>query len=916
MSVQIESSTTIYTATPASSTILGFKPHINFPYMKRRADGGLIVNATVGQTQSGKVFGIRRLSTDNGLSWSALPNIGNPNSSLMLPASQTSVGVSYSMANSAGQTSWLGSRFRSTDGGQNWTADDVSFNTGTISYKSVYNNYNDIVPVGSTLYTSAYATRAVDQFSESILLASNNGGLNWTRKSTIAFYDTLPDMGSEGPSESSLIGLNNGNLLAVYRTGQTFPSTDVNLISPSLFFSISADEGSTWSPPKSLGVAGVFPTLKKLDDGTIALSYGRYGAKLMFADSTGKRWSEPTVLYNGPGSGHTELRPTNDGRYVYVHDQSSFFGPGYDSSPPAGYVYDNQQSANLKALRLNITKQASTDDFNWAIEYHGDYSPITTGQGWVETNTSAVSRRAYLAQLGTDYAAYDTISTVGSKQLYYTIPNTQSSWQAVDFASTGVVVDFRARLATSLVVNEGAADLQLGDGAGLATLQLSSSGVFLEGAGGNASQAAYIESTHAGFSTNDWHRYRVVVRLDPATGQRIANVFLDGDLSTPILTKQLAAGSTDALRFGDLSSTDNSAFDVDYLRFSAIVGRWNSNAGGSWNALANWTTTVPNAVDAVANITAATAGTQSVTIDSPVTIGQLNLDATTLAFSGAGSLRLQSSAAATVNVQSGTHSITVPVTLASDVTVSGAGSIAFTHLDGAGLLTVDGHASAKRARIGRLRVGGTFALTPGAGETSRVTALEISAGGSVDLADDDLVIDYAGASPQQSIRELLHAGQLFTSVASNDGHAMRVGYGEANRFFAGPAFYGIPLDASTLILFHTLVGDATLDGVVNFDDLLAVAQHYGADADWLGGDFNYDGVADFDDLLGLAQNYNAASFEADWRLAQSLAPEPAIVGILSPFAFVARRRAELSRRKKNVKRCASHAKLREELHSL
>src|SRR5262249_49852959 len=52
-------------------------------------------------------------------------------------------------------------------------------------------------------------------------------------------------------------------------------------------------------------------------------------------------------------------------------------------------------------------------------------------------------------------------------------------------------------------------------------------------------------------------------------------------------------------------------------------------------------------------------------------------------------------------------------------------------------------------------------------------------------------------------------------------------------------------------------GDANLDGVVNFDDLLLLAQHYGATTGsiWGDGDFDFNGKVDFTDLLTLAQNY-------------------------------------------------------------
>lgn len=54
------------------------------------------------------------------------------------------------------------------------------------------------------------------------------------------------------------------------------------------------------------------------------------------------------------------------------------------------------------------------------------------------------------------------------------------------------------------------------------------------------------------------------------------------------------------------------------------------------------------------------------------------------------------------------------------------------------------------------------------------------------------------------------------------------------------------------------LGDANSDGVVDFKDLVALAQHYGqSNATWADGDFNGDGKVDFKDLVLLAQQYSA-----------------------------------------------------------
>lgn len=73
-----------------------------------------------------------------------------------------------------------------------------------------------------------------------------------------------------------------------------------------------------------------------------------------------------------------------------------------------------------------------------------------------------------------------------------------------------------------------------------------------------------------------------------------------------------------------------------------------------------------------------------------------------------------------------------------------------------------------------------------------------------------------------------------------------------------------PLASAYTFDFYVLSGDFNRDGTVGFDDLLLLAQNYGAvdTATFSKGDIDYDRSVDFDDLLAFAQRYGATLFSA------------------------------------------------------
>jgi Ca2+-binding RTX toxin-like protein len=182
---------------------------------------------------------------------------------------------------------------------------------------------------------------------------------------------------------------------------------------------------------------------------------------------------------------------------------------------------------------------------------------------------------------------------------------------------------------------------------------------------------------------------------------------------------------------------------------------------------------------------------------------------------------------------------------------------------------------------------------PGAGKLLVTDALDLSTGTRLDLAGQAMVLDYTGGSPLSVIRGLIFTGAADSSrgiVSLPASPDRALGYREGAGF--GGTFLGEPIDPTTVLVRATRPGDAGLDGIVDFNDLAALAQNYNnTDGQrlWGQGDFTYDGNVDFNDLAKLAQNYNTA-----------VAAPPS--GGATIFATPAIRPANVARPKSSAKR--------------
>jgi autotransporter-associated beta strand protein len=257
-------------------------------------------------------------------------------------------------------------------------------------------------------------------------------------------------------------------------------------------------------------------------------------------------------------------------------------------------------------------------------------------------------------------------------------------------------------------------------------------------------------------------------------------------------------------------------------------------------------------------------------------------------------------------VNGGRLRVTGGVSASGGVTVNGGGTFEAAAGQRVKALTVNGGVAAVVDPAG-----GGIALTVGDG-TAVTSPLTVAATATVDINANGLVVDVAAGGEGAAVTAVRAAvlaayngGQWngaggLTSSQITGGNRLAVGFGTPAEVPAaltagGTQFFGSAVDTSAVVVRTTVGGDANLDKVVNFNDLLVLAKNYNSQgAYWSKGDFNYDGVVNFGDLLILARDYNAAmpagpvpgasaSFEAEVVAAFAEAapvPEPVPLGLI------------------------------------
>jgi autotransporter-associated beta strand protein len=394
-------------------------------------------------------------------------------------------------------------------------------------------------------------------------------------------------------------------------------------------------------------------------------------------------------------------------------------------------------------------------------------------------------------------------------------------------------------------------------------------------------------------------------------------------------------------------------FHADFVLAPVPALAWNLDADGNWSTAANWTGGEPNGIGAAASFLGAITAPRTVSLDAGKTVGSLIFDnAQSYTLAGAGPLRINSDAAAMIDVVNGSHTISAPLSIATSesVTKVGAGTLtisgAQTHGAGAVLvasagttnlnsdagtnLSLEANAAVNLGatqHLGEVKIGAgaTLQLTIGPSKSLSTPALTIAGTpaaptGKLDLTTNSAIINYLGTSPADAVRQQILAGRggaglgktwngtgiTSSAAAAAEAETRSVGYAENISLPLGAytTFRGQQVDDTTVLIAFTWTGDANLDGVVNDDDVTIVGATYApgvAQASWARGDFDYNGFVDDDDVTLLGVFYDPSAAPVGGPPAEpgagavAAVPEPAtlilsIMGGIAIGAFVRRPR--------------------------
>ncbi|MCD2422694.1 glycoside hydrolase [Niabella pedocola] len=287
------------------------------PMQKSGCPSGVVFRFNNGVLQAGAMR-----SADSGKTWHKTDHEIGPSAYQFPQPDNETIHHSFRTRKGSKPGVYEATFYRSKDQGITWSVFTAVINIpAEMNWSGVTDRKITGLKDGSLLMT-LYGKIANTIGSSVLLVRSTDHGKTWSYYATVAFNLTDKLLG-EGFCEPVLLVVPGNKICCFIRSSGNYPaslgSSDHN--NPSvkmpfpyhkttpLFMSVSGDMGKTWSNATSVNDFGVWPDALVLENGIIALSYGRPGNWLTFSNDNGASWGPRLQFYN-------DLYPPDCGNYM------------------------------------------------------------------------------------------------------------------------------------------------------------------------------------------------------------------------------------------------------------------------------------------------------------------------------------------------------------------------------------------------------------------------------------------------------------------------------------------------------------------------------------------------------------------------------------------------------------------------
>ena len=324
------------------TTVRTSTDHLNFCFANRFPDGTIILNNS-GGVHTKSEYGMRSVSLDNGKTWKDFQSeFKGINSWLSLDGKKSRIDC------------WNREQKDRHEITRVVLSDDMQsvekFKTPLIlPFKSSVHLHRDVIRLADgRLVAPGYGRKEGEAKAHTFLLDSEDDGRTWRFLATAAenLEGKIAEIRNyEGPNESTLVQLENGDLLLWYRVASIGPLSQAR----------STDGGRTWGEREEIAPFDASPHAIRLQNGALVLVSGRPNTYLLvdFAGE-GKAWQSYRV-WGESGSCYASVLEIEPNRVMVIYDESD---AGAQKGPG---VFNRISALTLDIVRDDSLRRAESE---------------------------------------------------------------------------------------------------------------------------------------------------------------------------------------------------------------------------------------------------------------------------------------------------------------------------------------------------------------------------------------------------------------------------------------------------------------------------------------------------------------------------------------------------------------------------